>query len=284
MDQHGGDGRIHTAGKTADHPALADLGTNLLDCLLAECAHRPVALKAGDLAHEIPDQLCTIRRVHHFRVEHQAVILPLLVLDDRERRVCGNTGDLKTRWHPGDTVTMAHPYFVVLADLPGLLEQTARCFHFNVRAAELAMMTTLDLAAELRRHRHLAIADAKHRHAGLEYDLRRPRRALLVHRRRTAGENHRLRPHLAKCLLGLLERHDLRIDAIFAHPARDQLSDLAAEIDDENLVVERCRRRRRLELLLGWGHGKELRELPRCRNRATGRSTCDFAGSINKGQ
>ena len=38
---------------------------------------------------------------------------------------------------------------------------------------------------------------------------------------------------------GLLERHDLGIDALLAHPARDQLRHLAAEIDDQNLVMRR---------------------------------------------
>ena len=38
-------------------------------------------------------------------------------------------------------------------------------------------------------------------------------------------------------LLGRLERHDLGIDALLAHAPRDQLRHLAAEIDDEDLVV-----------------------------------------------
>ena len=36
----------------------------------------------------------------------------------------------------------------------------------DLRAAELAVMAALDLAAELRGHRHLPVADAEHRHAG----------------------------------------------------------------------------------------------------------------------
>ena len=38
---------------------------------------------------------------------------------------------------------------------------------------------------------------------------------------------------------GLLERHDLGIDALLAHAARDQLRHLTAEIDDQNLVMRR---------------------------------------------
>src|SRR5579871_6986369 len=98
---------------------------------------------------------------------------------------------------------MAHPHFVVLADLPGLLEQAARRLDLDVGAAEFAMMPTLDLAAELSCHGHLAIADAEHRHAGFEDELRRARRAALVHRGRPTGQNHSLRPHVAERLLGL---------------------------------------------------------------------------------
>ena len=35
----------------------------------------------------------------------------------------------------------------------------------------------------------------------------------------------------------LLKRRDLAIDPLLAHPPGDQLGDLRAEIDDENLVV-----------------------------------------------
>ena len=40
--------------------------------------------------------------------------------------------------------------------------------HLDLGAAELAVMAALDLAAELLRHRLLAVADAEHRHAGVD--------------------------------------------------------------------------------------------------------------------
>ena len=92
MDQHRGHRRIDAAGEAADHPALADLGADLLDRLLAEGAHGPVAGEACDLADEIADQFGAVGRVHHFGVEHQAVISALLVLDHRERRVRRDAG------------------------------------------------------------------------------------------------------------------------------------------------------------------------------------------------
>ena len=99
VDQHRGDRRIDAAGQAADHLALADLRADLLDRLLAEGAHGPVAGEAGDLADEIADQLGAVGRVHHFGVEHQAVIFARLVLDHRERRIRRDAGDGKARRH-----------------------------------------------------------------------------------------------------------------------------------------------------------------------------------------
>ena len=177
--------------------------------------------------------------MHHLGMEHQPVISALLVLDHRERRIRGCTGDGKARRHLGDAVAMAHPDRMFFADAPGGIEQPALGPNLEIGAAEFAVVATLDLAAELRGHGHLAVADAEHGNAGIEDQLRRARRAFLMHRIRAAGEDHRLRLHRPEGGLRLLERHDLGIDPLLAHPPRDQLGDLAAEIDDQNLVMRR---------------------------------------------
>ncbi len=69
VDQHSGHGRVDAAGETADHLALADLRADLLDGFLAERAHGPVAGEAGDVAHEVADQLRAVGRMRHFGVE-----------------------------------------------------------------------------------------------------------------------------------------------------------------------------------------------------------------------
>ena len=83
-------------------------------------------------------------------------------------------------------------------------------------------------------HRHLAVADAEHRNAGLEDLLRRARAVAFRHRARAAREDHALRPQARERLRRLVERHDLAIDARLAHAPRDELRHLAAEIDDED--------------------------------------------------
>src|SRR5216684_1236537 len=57
------------------------------------------------------------------------------------------------------------------------------------------------------------------------------------------------------------------INALLPHPARDQLRHLAAEIDDQNLVMRRGHRGHRLAGWLSCCHGKQLRDGGRARNR-----------------
>src|SRR5262245_56992569 len=99
------------------------------------------------------------------------------------------------------------------------------------------MVPALDLAAELLRHRLLAVADAEDRHARRIDGGRNERRVSVEHRGWTAGEDHAYRPHRFEDLVRLLERHDFAIDFFFAHSSRDELGHLRTEIDDENLVV-----------------------------------------------
>ena len=243
VDQHGGDRRIDAAREAADHAALADLRADFLDRLVLEGAHGPVALRADDLAHEVAqDQRRAVRRVHHFGVKHQPVVFARLVLDDGERRVRRNAGHLEARRHLGDAVAVAHPDGIAFAVAPDILEQVARrLHHLDVGAAEFAVMAALDRAAELRRHRHLAVADAEHRHAGVEDRLRRARRAGLVNRRGAAGEDDAARLHRGEGGGGFVEGDDLAVDPLLAHAPGDELGDLRAEIDDENLVVRHCK-------------------------------------------
>jgi hypothetical protein len=99
------------------------------------------------------------------------------------------------------------------------------------------MVPALDRPAELGRHSLLAVTDSEHRDAGLVNVDRRERRVLVEHRSRTAGENDRFRLQSVQAFFGLLERHDFAINLLLAHAPRDELRDLRAEIDDENLVV-----------------------------------------------
>ena len=181
VDQHRGDRGIDAARQAADHPALADLRADFLDRLVLEGAHGPVAAAARDLAHEIADQRRALRRVHHLEMKLRGVELARLVGDHGDRRVRRRADHAEARGQHGDAVAVAHPHRIVLALAPHALEQRRVLGDQNLGAAEFAVMAGLDLAAELRRHRLLAVADAEHRNAGLHRSpaapAARPRRA-----------------------------------------------------------------------------------------------------------
>ncbi len=162
-------------------------------------------------------------------------------------------------------------YFSPFFQTPSNSGLSADDFHFG--AAEFAVMAALDLAAELRRHRLLAVADAEHRHAGVVDRFGRERRVLVEHRGRPARQDHRLRLHGEEGFFRLLERHDLAIDLLLPHPARDELGDLGAEIDDEDFVVQNF-----------VGHGRHLAPELRVELGSQGRSGWLFASNPRPGQ
>ena len=237
VDQHGGDRAIDAAREPADHAAPADLRADFLDRLLLEGAHGPVALAARDLAHEVADERGAVGGVHDLEMELGGVELAPLVRDHGDRRIRRGADHAETLGQPGDAVAVAHPDRIALALAPHALEQGRLLGHQHLGAAELAVMPALDHAAELRRHRLLAVADAEDRHARLIDRGRRQRRTLIEHRGRPAREDHALRPQGLEGLIRLLERHDLAIDLLLAHAPGNELGHLRPEIDDQNLVV-----------------------------------------------
>ncbi len=109
----------------------------------------------------------------------------------------------------------------------------------EVGLAELRCARALDRAAEVARHELHPVTDPQRRDAEIE-DLRvEVGRAVGVDRRRPAGENERRR--IARGDLGGGEPmpDQLRVDTRLAHPPRDQLAVLPAEVDDEDGAVFR---------------------------------------------
>ncbi len=237
VDQHRRHRGVDAAGQPANHPALADLSADLLDRLLLEGTHGPVAAAAHDLAHEVADQRGAVGRVHDLEMKLRGVEVAPLVGDHGDRRVGRGADHAEALGQARDAVAVAHPDRVAPALTPHPLEQRGLLGDQELGAAELAVVAGLHRAAELRRHRLLAVADAQDRHPGIVDGGGCQRRVLVEHRGRAAGEDHSLRPQRGKGRFRLLKGHDLAIDLLLAHPPRDQLGHLRAEIDDENLVV-----------------------------------------------
>ncbi len=106
------------------------------------------------------------------------------------------------------------------------------------------MVPALNLSAELRRQKHLAIANSENRNTGLKNDLRRPGAALFGRRCGPTRQDYRLGLHPGKSLGCLLEGNYFRVNPHLAHPPGNELGNLGTEIDNENLIM----------------HGEPLRE------------------------
>ena len=133
------------------------------------------------------------------------------------------------------------------------------------------MVPAFDFATELLRHRLLAVADAEDRHARRIDRGRSERRIAIEHRGRTAGQDHALRPHRPEGLVRPLKRHDFAVHFLFAHTSGDELGDLRAKIDNQNLVV------RGQPVRIGIGHerGIEDAHLDLCAGRGgSGQGRC----------
>ena len=237
VDQHRRHRRIDPAGKSADHPAFADLGADAKNLLLAEGGHGPVALESGDLVQKVGDQPRPVRRVDDLGVEHGGVVAALLVGRDGVGRVLGDGVDPEPFRQAGHPVAVAHPHRIAAALRPHPVEQRAGLDDLHVGPAELGGVAAFDLAAQLLAKRLLAVADGEDRNAGVEDRRGRARAAGLGDRGRAAGKDHRLGLQPRKGLGRLAERVDLAIDARLTHPPRNQLRHLGAEIDDKDAVV-----------------------------------------------
>ena len=234
--------RIDAAGQAEDDFIAADLGADPGDGLIDVVRHVPVAAAAADVMHEAGDHFLALECVRDFRVELDGVKAAFLVGHRRDRARFAAADDLETGRQFADLVAMAHPDFekaVAFRVRPVLdaVEQPRMAAGAHLGIAELALAGAFDLAAQLLRHGLHAVADAEHRHAKLENDLRRRPFLGFIDRVRAAGENDSLRVEAADEIGGDVKRMEFAIHLLLADAAGDQLGNLGAEIEDEDFLV-----------------------------------------------
>ena len=233
-DQRRHDARIDAPREAEQHAVVAHLLADAGDGAVDDVGDRPVAGAAGDVAHEPAQQLAAALGVHDFRVELHAEEAPLRVRHGGDRRIGAGRGDLEARRQRGHLVAVAHPH-VEGASQP--LEQRAVAPHLQFRVAELAVRRTFHGAAELHGHRLHPVADAEHRRAAREHRVVDARRGGGGDRLRAAGENNAARREGTERVLVDVEGADLAVDAVFAHPAGDELGGLGTEVQHQNAVA-----------------------------------------------
>ena len=159
------------------HAILADLLAHARDRVRDDVAGVPERVATADPADEALEDRGARTGVGHFRVELHAVEARAVVRHRRERRIRGRRDRRESRRHRLDAVAMAHPDVedarIRRAFVVNAVEQARRRRAPDLGVAELAMRGRRDAAAELRRHRLHAVADAEDRHAELEHGVRR---------------------------------------------------------------------------------------------------------------
>ena len=246
MDQRGRDAGIDAATETEDRFVAAHLRTDGRHRLGDVVAHDPVAAAAADVAHKAAQQRWPLHGVRHFGVELQRVEGTRLVGHAGNRAAVGAGHQLEAGRQLGDLVAVAHPdveQAVALgrAVVLDAIEQPGVAPGTDPGEAELALLSRFDLATQLLRHGLHAVADAQHRHAGREHRCRGLVGGLLVRRHVAAGEDDALGAEAADEVVRHVAGVDLAVDLRFTHAARDQLRDLAAEVEDEDAVVRHSR-------------------------------------------
>ena len=181
------------------------------DLLVDDVRLGPGRPQPGDVVQEVLQDLLAVLGVQHLGVElhagQPARRRPRTPRPAR-RPVDGGHGEAARR--AGHRVAVRHPHRLLRRQA----RAAARPGSATVQrgAAELRAAGVRDLAAERLRHRLEAVADAEHRHAGVEQRRVGARRARRVDRGRPAGQDDRLR--LPGQHLGDRHRvrHDLGVD------------------------------------------------------------------------
>ena len=250
--QQGGDHRgVDPARQREQDAPRADLLADALDGILDDVAGGPQPRTPADLPHEPLEHHRPLAGVGHLGMELDAEAPSALVDHRRVRRVLAGADGAVAGRQFLDTVTVTHPD-VQLARIVGetilqAVEQRAFSRDAHRGVAELAVIVRAPHdAAELPDHRLHAVADAQDRQVRVEYRVRDARRVLVDDRFGTTGEDHAVRPEVAHRRVVDAPRTDLAVDPALAHPPRDELCRLAAEVEYEDaLVVDVAVRARR---------------------------------------
>ena len=219
----------------------AHLRADSSHAVLDDVPGRPARFAAGDLAHEAPQDLAALQTVGHFRMKLQPIQAARLVRHGRQRGVVAGGDGAESRRQRNHAVAMAHPDVEHaparrVAIVLETVKQPRGAAGPYLGGAEFAVRRGLDLSAELRRHGLHAIADSENRHAEREHLGRRFRTFRRVYRLGAARQDHGFWGEAPEFRRIDVVRVDFRVHAEFAHPPRDQLGVLGAEIEYQDPV------------------------------------------------
>ena len=220
--------------------AIADPGDGGVD----EVRRGPGLGYARDAHHEVAQDVPAARRVDDLRVELDAVQPSAGIGQAGERGGVGLGGGLEALGQPRDGIAVAHPHGLVVFDAA---EQSVVPRDPDVCRAIFPAVGREDVAAELVGHELRAVADPENRDAPAPDRRVGLRRTVVIDGVRPARQDDAARPALLELGVGRVVREQLRVDVELADAPRDQLGELAAEIEDDDragfgagAVLARC--------------------------------------------
>jgi hypothetical protein len=241
VEQRGEHGGIDTPRQAQQYFVGADFRADPGDAVLDDIAGGPGRRAAGDLTHETSEDFRPLQRVCDFGMELHAVEPARLVRDGSQRRVVACGDGSESRRQRNHVIAMAHPHIEHaptrrISIVFEAVEQSRRRGRADLRGTEFSARRGLDATAQLRRHGLHAITDPEHGHAHLEYHRGCRGATRVVHRLGSAGQDHRRGCETRDLCRVDVAAVDFRVNADFAHAARDQLCVLRAEIQDQNAI------------------------------------------------
>ena len=231
MQQRSDDGRIDATRQAEQHAVFTDLRADLLDVLGDDVLRGPDGLAPANVEHEAAEDRHPVLGVRDLGMELQPVNLAVDVGHGGERRIRRRADRRETFRQAFDAIAVAHPYLETRAEIR---EQRIAARQIHLGVAVLAMIGSRDRAAELRRERLHAVADAEHGCAGRNQRIADLRRALLAYRLGATRQDDALRRKRRDRFGGRIVRQDLAVNADLTDAPCDQLRVLPAEVDDEN--------------------------------------------------
>ena len=234
MRQRRGDGRVHAAAEPAEQAPAADLRADPLDRLRDEIPGRPVTPAAADVPHEVRQQVRSLRRVDHLRVELDPEPPPVRIAHRRDVDPVRPRRRRECRRQRVDMVSVRHPdvHRVRQAGEDGAFAAVR-----EAGRAELALGRRRDAAAEPMRHLLHPVADAQQRQLAVQRPLRRTRRVRVVDGCGAAREDHAFGIEPGRVRARERRRRELAVDVQFADASRDQHRRLRAHVEDDDRLA-----------------------------------------------
>ncbi len=232
-----GHGRVHAAREPADRATrLAHRFLDLRDFLLDVVPRRPIGRAMTDPEQEVRDDLAAAAGVGHFGMEQHAVDRLRLVAEPGDGRVVAGGDDVEVGWRRHDLVAVTRPDRERRPR--GEASEQTRFLDRDLSSAVLVRVGRRDFAPREMRDQLHAVADPQDRNAEVEHATIDSRGARLEHRVGTARENDPLRGELLheREVRAFGGRMDLAVHVLLAHAPRDQLRELRAAIEDQDLV------------------------------------------------